>query len=309
MLSTPEEATNKIGGLFNIAITPFGADGEVDYVAHAQNVHRVIEMRYDGLLIGGQYGEFATMSLDERVELSRQTMEMVDGRLPVLLGAGGSEPAVVKELVQLNGALGGISMVTVPYVSEVRENHIFDYFKEIAPLSKTGIVIYNMPETGHIISPELLEKLGEIPNIIGIKQGDLTPSVVDRIAGRLLKRFRVIAASDLHFLGPLMVGFHGATSTNSSALPELILKTFRALESGDATKARRLHMAWYPLRELFREFGQPQTTKALMNLRGWSGGHARLPLSDITPEQLERLTVTFNELDGQGFNELESAAA
>ena len=291
MFTSPQDAHAAIGGLFNIAITPFGDDGSVDYRAHADNLERVIDWGYDGILAGGQYGEFATMSGDERAELSRRTMDIVGSRKPVLLGAGGSEPGLVRDLVRLNGELGGLPMVTVPYVSEVREEHILAYFAEIAPLSPTGILIYNMPETGHIIPPALLERLADVPGIVGVKQGDLTPATVDRIAGRLLDRFRVIAASDLHLLGPLMCGFHGATSTNSSALPEIILDTFRALEAGDAAGARDLHMHWYPVRELLREFGQPQTTKAIMNLRGWKGGHVRSPLIDLDSAQMSRLTA------------------
>lgn len=296
MLKSAAQARAEIGGLFNIAVTPFGDGGTIDYDAHAENLERIVDQGYDGILVGGQYGEFATMSGPERAELSHRSMDIVAGRKPVLLGAGGSEPALVSELVSLIGELGGLPMVTAPYVSEVREAHIVDYFAEIAPLSPTGILVYNMPETGHVIPPALLERLADIPGIVGIKQGDLTPAVVDRIAGRLLDRMQIVAASDLHMLGPLMCGFHGATSTNSSALPELIQKTYRALEAGDASGARNLHMRWYRIRELLHEFGQPQTTKAIMNLRGWKGGHVRSPLQNLSEEQVGVLAEALEEL-------------
>jgi 4-hydroxy-tetrahydrodipicolinate synthase len=78
-----------------------------------------------------------------------------------------------------------------------------------------------------------------------------------------------------------MCGFDGTSSTNSCALPELILATYRALEAGDAASARDLHRLWYPFRALARDFGQPQTTKAAMNLRGFAGGSVRAPLRDL----------------------------
>ena len=296
MINSVEQARNSVGGLFNIAVTPFEADGTVNYGALEDNLNRVIEMGYDGVLVGGQYGEFATMSLAERAELSKRTMQVAGDRVPVLLGAGGSEPAVVKDLVTLAGDLGGIPMVTVPYVSEVQPRHILEYFAQIGPYSKTGILIYNMPETGHIISPDILEQLADNESIVGVKQGDLTPSVVDQIAGRLLGKLRVLGASDLHLFGPLTVGFHGATSTNSSALPELVLNTFRAFVQGDAERARELHMKWYPIRELLRKFGQPQTTKALMNLRGWVGGFVRSPLMDLGEQEKALLAEAFDVL-------------
>jgi dihydrodipicolinate synthase/N-acetylneuraminate lyase len=86
----------------------------------------------------------------------------------------------------------------------------------------------------------------------------------------------------------MMCGFDGISSTNSCALPELILAAYRALEAGEAKAARDLHQLWYPLRALAREFGQPQTTKAAMNLRGFDGGSVRLPLRNLRARQHQR---------------------
>ncbi len=290
MVRSIEEATSSLRGIFNIAVTPFGADGAVEYSALTENIERVLVMGYDGILVGGQYGEFATMATDERAELFRRTMDIVGGRLPVLLGATHSDARVVAELTQLASSLGGIPMVTAPYVSEVTEPQVLAFFREIAPLSKIGVTVYNMPEIGYTIRPHLLEQIADIPGVIGVKQGDLAPAAVDRIAGRLLDRFRVMCSSDLSLFGPLMSGFHGVTCSNSSCLPELILKIYRSFEKGDVAAAMKLHRLWYPIRELLRETGQPQTIKAIMNLRGWFGGHVRAPLRDLNEEQLKRLS-------------------
>ena len=66
-------------------------------------------------------------------------------------------------------------MVTAPFVSEITDEQIVSYFNEMAPLSKTGILVYNAPGIGITLSPALLERLAEIPNVVGIKQGDLNP--------------------------------------------------------------------------------------------------------------------------------------
>jgi dihydrodipicolinate synthase/N-acetylneuraminate lyase len=114
----------------------------------------------------------------------------------------------------------------------------------VAPLSCTGILIYNAPGIGITLSPDLLEQVAEFPQVIGVKQVDLSPTAVDRIANRLGGTVRLFCASDLAFLGPMMCGFDGLSSTNSGALPELILATFRALQKGDAGAARDLHRIW-----------------------------------------------------------------
>ncbi|SHO66811.1 4-hydroxy-tetrahydrodipicolinate synthase [Pseudoxanthobacter soli DSM 19599] len=275
------ESRARLAGLFNITVTPFDSDGAIDKAGLARSVERVIGLGYDGILIGGTYGEFPAMSADERADLFRTVMDIVGDRVPVMLCSAGSDARTVRDLTALAGDLGGLPMVTPPYVSEVTDGQIVSFFEEMAPLSKTGILVYNAPGIGITLQPDVLERLADVPDVVGVKQGDLSVAVIDRIANRLSGRIRLFCASDLAFLGPMMAGFDGISSTNSCALPELILATYRALEAGDAATARDLHRLWYPFRALARRHGQPQTTKAAMALRGFDGGHVRPPLRDL----------------------------
>ncbi|MDA9507135.1 dihydrodipicolinate synthetase [Bradyrhizobium sp. CCBAU 11386] len=275
------ECHARLRGLFNITVTPFRVDGAFDHAGLARNIERVIGLGFDGILIGGTYGEFPAMSTEERAALFRRVMDIVGDRVPVMLCTADSDVRVVRKLTTLAADLGGLPMVTPPYVSEVTDAQIVTFFRDMVPLSRTGVLVYNAPGIGITLSPSTLEQLADIPGVVGVKQGDLSPTAIDQIANRLFGRIRLFCASDLAFLGPVMCGFDGVSSTNSCALPELILATYRALEAGDATTARNLHRLWYPLRALAREFGQPQTTKAAMNLRGFSGGSVRPPLRDL----------------------------
>ena len=156
-------------------------------------------------------------------------------------------------------------MVTPPFVSEVDDEHILAFFKSLAAASSSGLVIYNAPGIGITLSAGLIERLSDMDHIIGLKQGDLNPTVIDQLSNRLGGRIRLFCASDLAFLGPMMAGFDGLSSTNSCALPEVIRAGYRAIEAGDARTATRLHKSWFAYRELARRFGQPQTVKAAMN--------------------------------------------
>lgn len=292
------ECHERLRGIFNITVTPFTAQGEIDFAGLAANIERVIGLGYDGILIGGTYGEFPALSAEERAAIFRHVMQVVGDRVPVMLCSAGSDARVVRELTTLAGELGGLPMVTPPFVSEVTDAQIVSFFRQMAPLSKTGILVYNAPGIGITLPPALLEQLADIPEVVGIKQGDLNPTVIDQIANRLSGRLRLFCASDLAFLGPMMCGFDGISTTNSGALPELVLASFRALERGDAVAARELHRLWYGFRALARRHGQPQLVKAAMNLRGFNGGHVRSPLIDVTPEviaetqaELQRLAV------------------
>lgn len=290
------ECRERLRGIFNITVTPFTAAGEIDFPALYENIERAIGLGYDGLLIGGTYGEFPVMSLAERRELFNAVMERVQDRVAVMLCSASSDPRDARELTRLAGDLGGLPMVTAPFVSEITDSQILAFFREMAPLSKTGILVYNAPGIGITLSPALLEKLAEIPSVVGIKQGDLNPTAIDQIANRLRGKLRLFCASDLAFLGPMMAGFDGISTTNSGALPELILATYRALEQGDAATARDLHQLWFDYRTLARQHGQPQLVKAAMALRGFNGGTVRAPLQPITEEALTELTSVMQRL-------------
>ncbi|WP_434669767.1 dihydrodipicolinate synthase family protein [Klebsiella sp. B345] len=290
------ECRERLRGIFNITVTPFTAQGEIDFAGLAANIERVIGLGYDGILIGGTYGEFPALNAQERADIFRHVMGVVGDRVPVMLCSAGSDARVVRELTTLAGELGGLPMVTPPFVSEVTDAQIVSFFRQMAPLSKTGILVYNAPGIGITLPPALLEQLADIPEVVGIKQGDLNPTVIDQIANRLSGRLRLFCASDLAFLGPMMCGFDGISTTNSGALPELVLASFRALERGDAVAARELHRLWYGFRALARRHGQPQLVKAAMNLRGFNGGHVRSPLIDVTPEVIAETQIELQRL-------------
>lgn len=290
------ECRERLRGIFNITVTPFDAQGDIDFAALRENIERVIGLGYDGILIGGTYGEFPVMSLAERRELFGEVMDCVQDRIPVMLCSASSDPREARELTALAGDLGGLPMVTAPYVSEITEGQILAYFREMAPLSKTGILVYNAPGIGITLSPALLEQLAEVPGVVGIKQGDLNPTAIDQIANRLRGKLRLFCASDLAFLGPMMAGFDGISTTNSGALPELVLATFRAVEKGDAATARDLHQLWYDYRALARKHGQPQLVKAAMALRGFNGGTVRAPLKPVSADALAALTSVMKQL-------------
>ena len=293
------EARHRVHGLFNIAVTPFTKDGEIDLAALSENLERMLSFGVDGILIGGTYGEFATMSAAERIVVFRHVMDVAADRVPVMLCAASSDPREARELTERASELGGIPMLTPPFVSEVTDDQIFAFFAHVSRFSRTGVVIYNAPGVGITLSLSLLERLAEQEFAVALKQGDLSPTTIDRIANRLGGRIRLFCASDLAFLGPLMCGFDGLSSTNSCGLPELISESFRALRDRDAAMARDLHRLWFPVRELARKYGQPQTVKAVMRLRGWRGGCVRSPLTDLTCAQLTELDEVLQSIPSE----------
>src|SRR4051794_24476936 len=210
-----DECRSRLRGIFNITVTPFTASGAIDLDGLSRSIERVIGLGFDGVLIGGTYGEFPAMRTRERAELFRHVMSVVGDRIPVMLCSADSNVGRVRELTELAGDLGGLPMVTPPYVSEITDEQIIAFFQAMSPLSKTGLLVYSAPGVGITLSPDLLERLADIPQAVGVKQGDLAAGAIDRLANRLGGRLRLFCASDLAFLGPMMAGFDGISSTNS----------------------------------------------------------------------------------------------
>ncbi|BAE73892.1 4-hydroxy-tetrahydrodipicolinate synthase [Sodalis glossinidius str. 'morsitans'] len=102
------ECRERLRGIFNITVTPFTQNGDIDYAGLAANIERVIGLGYDGILIGGTYGEFPALSPDERVAIFRHVMVVVNDRVPIILCSAGSDAQVVAQLTQLAGDLGGL---------------------------------------------------------------------------------------------------------------------------------------------------------------------------------------------------------
>lgn len=290
------DAHRPLKGIFNITVTPFTATGAIDFPRLSEAIRRMITLGYDGLLIGGTYGEFPTMSPDERAELFRRSIESAAGAVPVMLCTAASDTRVTAELTRLAVELGGYPMVTAPYVSEITEEQIVDYFQQIAPAATGRMVIYNAPGIGITLSARLIERLAQVEGVAALKQGNLDVTAIDELANRVGGKISLFCASDLAFLGPIMAGFDGLSSTNSCAFPELILAIYRAAKSGDARTAVELNRTWYKFRELARRYGQPQTIKAAMAHRGWGNGYVRLPLRPLTPAQAAEVAAVTDQI-------------
>ena len=140
-MTTANESKTRLKGIFNITVTPFAGDGSIDFSSLDRSIERIVSMGFDGLLIGGTYGEFPTMSAEERAQLFRRVIEVVRDRVAVLLCSAHTDPRVAIDLTRLASQLGGIPMVTPPFASEVNDEHIVEFFSLIASATDRKSVV------------------------------------------------------------------------------------------------------------------------------------------------------------------------
>jgi 4-hydroxy-tetrahydrodipicolinate synthase len=287
----------QLRGVHNIVLTPFRQDWSIDFEALGSNVDYVVQKGVHGVLVGGAYGEFPSLSTAERVELIAEVVRIVAGRVPVLACTAHSSTLECLDLTLAAEAAGATAaMLTMPYVTEVGERDIVHHFEYVASRVEIGLVIYNNPNIGASLPLALLDRLADIPNVIGIKQGTGSAAEFAATQELLGDRLAVMCGSDSLMLSALAQGMAGVTSTNSSFLVDLILGTYQTSMNGDWASARAFHERWAGFRSFARRVGQPAAAKAAMDEMGLRGGLCRPPLATVTDAERRELAELLDSM-------------
>jgi 4-hydroxy-tetrahydrodipicolinate synthase len=269
----------RLNGVYAILTTPFRDDWRLDLAGLERNVEAVLRGGVDGVLVGGGYGEFPSMSTEERSHLIREAVRMVAGRVPVIACTAHSSTLEALELTRAAEDAGAdAAMLTPPYVTEVTDADVERHFATVASRVDLPLVLYNTPATGVILSTALVARLADLPTVVGIKQGVLDASEMATLVETVGDRLAVLCGSDTVMMVGLALGMAGVTSTNAAVFTDFILGAYRAARRGDWEAARRYHARWAPFRAFARRVGQPAAVKAALDLVGLAGGACRPPL-------------------------------
>ena len=286
--------------LYAIAPTLFGSDGEtVDVAAMAAAASWMVAQGIHDFLITGAYGEFQSLTDDERLIVLRAVRSVAGVRTVMACAALPAAPATARLGVRLLAEGADEVMVTVPFAAEVRPSEVFRHFEYLCQRLPGRVVIYNNPVFGIDLPPEDLAKITSLPGVVAVKQGTSSLSWLAESIGAIQAstsgRVRVLAASDLTAVLRLLAGADGLTSTNCWVFPQAIRGIIAAAAAGDWESARQTATALEPYFGVARCLGQPRTVKAAMRLRGLPGSDAvRLPyrLLDATESRMLRTALS-----------------
>lgn len=274
----------RLVGIYTILLTPFTPSGELDPEAAAENTDYLIREGMHGILVAGTYGEYVTLTLEERRALLRAVIAAAQRRVPVIACTAAGSTAQVIELTrdaEEAGADG--AMITPPYgMIEPTEAAILGHFEAIAAATSTALVLYNNPNITPSLPPELLARLADIDGYVGIKQGATTFNEHADLVALAGDRLRVFSGSDQAMVGSLALGAVGVSSTQSNFIPGIIRATYEAMVRSDLAEARRQFRRWAPFRRFARRAGQPASAKAAAELLGRHMGGVRPPLVGLT---------------------------
>ena len=267
-------------------VTPFKADGSVNYEELARLIDFQIENGTDALVIAGTTGESSTLSEKEHIDVIKFSVEHAKHRVPVIAGTGSNatETAVMLSKEAEEAGADALLLVT-PYYNKTSQRGLYVHYKAIAESVKLPIILYNVPSrTGLNIDVETAAKLAEIDNIVAMKDavGNITytANLIERCGDKLT----VYSGNDDQIVPMMSLGAKGVISVLSNVAPKETHEMTAAALAGDYKTAAALQLKYLKLiHALFIETN-PIPVKEAVNQMGFAAGACRLPLYEMADE-------------------------
>ncbi len=280
-------------GVLPAIITPFFRDSNMslDLDGLESNIESLLQRGVHGIVPCGSTGESATLTFEEHETVIAKTVEVVDGRVPVLAGTGSNSTAEAMRLTRSAKDAGADgALIISPYYNKPNRSGLIKHFTKLADLD-LPIVIYNVPgRTAQNLQPDLVAELAEHPNIVGIKEasGDITQ--ISRIIEETQDEdFSVLSGDDAMTLPILAIGGAGVISVAANIVPELMVEMYESFSAGDLAHAHDLHYILSPLMRAMFIDTNPIPVKKAVELIGMAAGPVRLPLDELDAARTEIL--------------------
>ena len=293
-------ARNKFRGLGVALITPFLADGTVDYTALRRLLDYQLSGGIDFLCVLGTTAETPTLTAEEKQNIIHLVQEKVQGKVPILLGMGGNNTAAVVEQVKTTNFKGIDGILSVcPYYNKPSQEGLYQHFKAIATASPVPVVLYNVPgRVGVNMTAETTLRLArEHENIVAIKEASGNFTQIDDIIKNKPADFDVISGDDGITFPLITLGAAGVISVIGNALPKEFSRMVRLALSGDYNNALTIHHKFTELFKLLFVDGNPAGVKAMLSSMGLIQNELRLPLVPSRISTMEKISNIVKELN------------
>ncbi len=271
-------------------ITPFDEKG-VNYEVFGQLIENQIANGTDAIVFLGTTGEPSTMSFAEEHILMEYAVKKVAGRVKTIFGCGSNNTADAVMTAQKAEYYGADGLLAVtPYYNKCTQNGLIAYYKAICESVKIPVIAYNVPgRTGVEIQPATMAKIAEIPNIAGIKDAGGNMAKTMETLRLCRDKCDVYSGEDALNLPILAVGGVGVISVLSNILPKEVKALCSLVEEGNLQEAMALNDRLLPVANACFVEVNPIPVKAAVGLLGYEVGVPRPPLTEIEPQNKEKL--------------------
>ena len=278
-------------GVFPAVTTKFHADGSLDMNLFFKNLDFQLECGVHGIILGGTLGESSVLSQEEKITLTRETVNYVNGRVPVVLNIaeGATQDALfwAKKAEEL-GASGLMILPPMRYGADTRE--VVTYFKAVANSTGLPMMIYNNPvDYKTLVTLDMFAELADCPNIQAIKESTRDISNVTRMFNRFGDRFQILCGVDTLALEELLMGAVGWVAGLVCAFPKETVVIYNLVQEGKIEEARTIYRWFLPLLELDIHPKLVQYIKLAEQHCGIGSEHVRAPRLTLIGEERTRV--------------------
>ncbi len=286
------------GQILTAMVTPFDQNEEIDYPATKELIDYLIANGTDGLVVSGTTGESPTLTKEEKIDLFKFTVEVVNGRIPVIAGTGSNNTKESIELTKVAEQAGvdGI-MLVVPYYNKPSQEGLYQHFKKISEFTFLPIMLYNVPGRSVVgLSAETVIRLSHIQNIVAIKEASADLALMSEIIDQTKEDFSLYSGDDDLTIPVLSIGGIGVVSVASHILGNEMQMMIEKFKTGNVQGAAKDHRKLLPIMKAFFAAPNPTPIKAALNLKGISVGSVRLPMIPLNEEEQSILDKILNSL-------------
>jgi 4-hydroxy-tetrahydrodipicolinate synthase len=278
-------------GTCTALVTPF-LDGAVNYPMMEQLLRRQIDSGIHAVVICGTTGEAPTLSDDEKLELFRRAKNYVGSDCLIIAGTGSNCTSHAAEFSLAAENVGVDALLIVsPYYNKATAEGLIAHYLTIAHTVSIPIIAYNVPgRTGVDMPVSVCQRLSSIANMVGIKEASTDITKITKLC-RSCNDFTIWTGNDELIVPAISLGAQGVISVLSNILPVQTQAMAKAALAGDLDTAAALQQELQPLIELLFCEPNPIPVKAAMKYIGYDCGSPRLPLTELSKENLEKLKI------------------
>ena len=297
--------TNKerIKGIITPIITPMDVEENINEDELRNQVNRLIQAGVHGIFPFGTNGEGYILNSREKEKVLSIVIEEAKGRVPVYAGTGCISTKETIQMSQMAENLGAdvLSIIT-PSFAQASQNELYEHYREVSAAVKLPIVLYNIPaRTGNALTPDLVEKLAHIDNIVGAKDSSGNfDNMLQYIEKTKEFDFAILSGNDSLILWNLLAGGAGGIAGCSNVYPENMVAIYEYFLRGEMEEARKSQDAIRTFRNCFK-YGNPNTVvKTAVALLGYPVGKCRKPFNLISEEGIRAISQVLKENEKAG---------
>ena len=273
-------------------ITPFKSDKTIDYQSLEKIINHVIENNVDYIVTLGTTGETPVLSKSEKSAVARFTVQIVAGRIPIVVGIGNNSTEETVSAIQ-NFDLRGIDGIlsVVPYYNKPNQEGIYRHYKMVGEASPLPVISYNVPgRTGVNMTAETTLRIAaECPNIVAVKEASGNLVQIMQILKNRPKHFLVLSGDDSLTYPMLALGADGVISVAAQAVPKTFSDMVHFALDDELDAACDNHYQMLDLMEALFADGSPAGIKAALSLLKLCENELRLPLVPVNKKVFETI--------------------